>query len=788
MYHPRPLKLQSHVLWVLSLAFCLACSVTAEEPIRYNRDVRPILADNCFSCHGPDAAKREGELRLDQPVAADRGIVVAGKAGESELIARILSDDPEIRMPPPASRKQLTAADITLLTRWINQGASHQKHWAYIAPTAGPQAGREDIDGLSTSIDHYVLARLITADLTPTAIADPTTLIRRLCFDLTGLPPTTSEVRGFVADPSPANYEQLVDRLLASPAFGERLASYWLDLVRYASTVGYHGDQDHAIAPYRDWVIDAINRNLPFDQFTIHQLAGDLLPEPTTDQQIATGYNRLLQTSHEGGVQPKEYLAIYAADRIRNFSVVWLGATVGCAQCHDHKYDPFTTRDFYSLQAFFADIDEATHFSRSGNTLPTLRAPELTVLSPHQRLQIEALEAEIKALEDGADEDRKKSVPALREQIAAIEKATQRTMVTAAIKPRMIRVLPRGDWLDDSGPIVSPAVPVVLGQLETGNRRPTRLDLARWLTDADKGIGGLTSRVFVNRIWYLLMGRGLAPNLGDLGNRSDVPSHPDLLDHLSIDFYQNGWDIKRLVKGIVISESYQQSSQPTQAAIATDPDNRWFSRQSRFRLSAEMIRDNALAVSGLLLREPIVGHSRPYQPAGYYRHLNFPARRYAADKGPAQYRRAVYMHWQRQFLHPMLKAFDAPSREECTAQRLESNTPLAALVLMNDPTFVEAARALAISILDDEKLDDQQRIEELFRRTLSRAPRSAEMKTLLPFLASSRENYRQHPEMAASLLKVGLQPVPAEMDKVELASWSDLCRGLMNVNESLTRN
>ena len=784
MHRQKPLILFGQIL----LALWLAPTVTAEEPIRYDRDVRPILANHCFACHGPDAAKREGELRLDQPVAAVRGIIVAGKPARSELIKRVSSDDPELRMPPPDSRKQLSPAEIMVLTSWIDEGASHQRHWAYLAPTSDWPQATQEIRALSKSIDHFVLARIIATDLEPAAAADPATLIRRLSFDLTGLPPTIAELDDFTSDPVLANYERHVDRLLASPAFGERLASYWLDLVRYASTVGYHGDQDHAIAPYRDWVIDAINRNLPFDQFTIHQLAGDLLPEATIDQQIATGYNRLLQTSHEGGVQPKEYLAIYAADRIRNFSAVWLAATVGCAQCHDHKYDPFTARDFYSLQAFFADIDEATHFTRSGNTLPTLRAPEMNVLSPHQRRRILALEMEIKALAGGADEERDKKVAVLREQVAAILKATQRTMITAAIEPRMIHVLPRGDWLDDSGPVVGPAVPAVLGQLDTGNRRPTRLDLARWLTDPEEGIGGLTSRVFVNRVWYLLMGRGLAPDLGDLGNRSELPSHPLLLDYLSIDFYQHDWDIKRLVKGIAMSETYQQSSQPTQAAMAADPDNRLLSRQARFRLPAEMIRDNALAVSGLLMRESIVGHSRPYQPAGYYRHLNFPTRRYASDKGPAQYRRAVYMHWQRQFLHPMLKAFDAPSREECTAQRLESNTPLAALVLMNDPTFVEASRALAITIIGADGKDDKQRIEVLFRRVLSRVPGPTEIQTMLQFLAVCRENYEQNPELAAKLLTVGMHPVPPEMDKAELASWSDLCRALLNVNESFTRN
>ena len=765
------------------LGICFASMARADDPVRYDRDVRPILADHCFACHGPDAATREGELRLDQPVAGERGIIVAGKPARSELIKRVRSRDPDIRMPPADSRNELSSAEIGILTRWIDQGGSHQRHWAYRAPGAAREAG-----SLSETIDHYVGKRLAAAGLSPSDRAGPETLIRRLSFDLTGLPPTISELEAYMADQSVGNYQRQVDRLLASPAFGERLASYWLDLVRYASTVGYHGDQDHAIAPYRDWVIDAFNRNLAFDQFTTYQLAGDLLPGATVDQKIATGYNRLLQTSHEGGVQPKEYLAIYGADRIRNFSMVWLGATVGCAQCHDHKYDPFTTRDFYSLQAFFADIDEATHFTRSGNTLPTLRDPEMKVLSPHQRKRIEQLQAEIKALADGDQQDRLKRIESLEDQIAAIQIATQRTMVTAAITPREIRILPRGDWLDDSGPVVGPAVPAVLGQLQTGDRRPTRLDLAKWLTDPAEGIGGLTSRVFVNRVWYLLMGRGLAPDLGDLGNRSELPSHPALLDHLSVDFYQHGWDMKRLVRGIVMSTTYQQSSQAAGAAVEADPDNLLLARQGRFRLPAEMIRDNALAVSGLLVSEPMVGHSRPYQPAGYYRHLNFPTRRYAADGGPAQYRRAVYMHWQRQFLHPMLKAFDAPSREECTAQRPESNTPLAALVLMNDPTFVEAARGLAATILAAEGQDDRQAMEVLFRRVLSRSPRPEEMNTMLQFLTDCRENYRQNPEEAAQLLTVGMHAVPPQVDKIELASWTNLCRAMLNLNETVSRN
>jgi len=504
-------------LWLITIPW-LSCHAFGGEPLSFNRDIRPILSDTCFFCHGPDAEHREADLRLDVEADAKEYVIVPGDL-ENEFIARITSEDPDMRMPPPESGKVLEPGQIELLRRWVAEGAPYETHWAYVPPQPPPIPAL-DSDWPTGQIDRFVLDQHNRQQIVPAPDADRRTLIRRVTFDLTGLPPTPAEVRAFVNDDRPDAYQRLIDRLLASPSYGERMASYWLDLVRFADTVGYHGDQDHNISPYRDYVIDALNDDKPFDQFTREQLAGDLLPDPTIEQQVATGYNRLLQTSHEGGVQPKEYLAIYAADRIRNLSNVWMGATVGCAQCHDHKYDPYTMKDFYSLVAMFADIDEADHFKTGTNNLPTRRAPEIGVLSRAQRQRLAKLDAAIAAAE--ADPPERARLEAERN---ALQDQKRKVMVTRAIEPREIRVLPRGDWLDDSGPIVEPAIPEFLGSLDVGDRRATRLDLANWLVDPHDGVGMLTARVFANRFWYLLMGRGISPSLDDFGGQGQPPSH-----------------------------------------------------------------------------------------------------------------------------------------------------------------------------------------------------------------------------------------------------------------------
>ena len=785
------------------LFFALLGGSDAGRPISFNRDVRPILSDNCFACHGPDQQQRASELRLDQSESAHELAIVPGDSQASELIQRLISNDPDQRMPPADSGKHIEDEELEVLRRWIQEGAPYEAYWAYVAPksidlTVGRSTDSNQVEPDQGAIDTLVRRNLSESELDPSPRAERRALLRRLSLDLTGLPPTYDEVRSFIADDSGTAYERQVDRLLASPAFGERLGAYWLDLVRYADTVGYHGDQDHNIAPYRNYVIDSLNDNLPLDQFSREQLAGDLLDNPSIEQQIASGYNRLLQTTHEGGLQPKEYLAIYAADRVRNFSAVWMAATLGCAQCHDHKYDPYTSNDFYSLVAFFADIDEEKHFKNGTNALPTRREPEIDVLGRTDRLRLDEIEAILRASSTEANTDR---IEALKQERDAIQTRRLRTMVTKAIEPRTIRYLPRGNWLDESGPIMQPAIPEFLGEIKSiaelsGNERPTRLDLAIWLFDVDHGIGGLTARVFANRLWYLFSGRGISPTLDDFGGQGRPPSNPDLLDYLAGVLINSRWDIKATVREIVLSETYRQSVQVDQRRRQVDPELDFAASQSGHRLPAETVRDSVLELSGLL-DHSIGGRSvRPYQPAGYYRHLNFPTRRYASDQGSMQWRRGIYTHWQRQFLHPMLKALDAPSREECTASRSRSNTPLEALALLNDPTFVIASKAMAARVLREVPTEDDSgsataaRINHAMRVALARDATSFEQDVLGNLFRDERLRYESDTQACKQFLEtpddVSIQ-WPADSSLIERAAWSSISRAILNLHETLYR-
>ncbi|MCA9300348.1 MAG: DUF1549 domain-containing protein, partial [Phycisphaerales bacterium] len=574
-------------------------------------------------------------------------------------------------MPPLEAHNDLDEDQIEILGRWIEQGAAYAPHWAYVPPAPTPVPEVADDSWPRADIDRYILARLEAEDLAPAPDADRATLLRRLTLDLTGLPPTVEDLDAFLAIDTPDAIDEVVDRLLASPAFAERMAMLWLDLVRYADTVGYHGDQEHRASLYRDWVIWAFDEDMPFDEFTIAQIAGDLVETPTDETRIASCYNRLIQTSHEGGVQMKEYAAIYAADRVSNLSEVWMGATMGCAQCHDHKYDPYTAHDFYAMAAFFADIDDLEHLKNGGNapnSTPTNRFPEVDLLSPLDRER----RAVLQALLDEASED---EAPAIRARLDAI--TPRRVMVTRAAEPRVTRLLPRGNWLDESGPVVNAAIPAFLGDLSL-DRRASRLDLARWLVDAEHGAGLLTARVMVNRLWAMLHGEGLCPSLDDFGGQGQPPTHLELLDALAIDFASD-WDVKRLVRTLVTTRTYGLSSVASPEMRRRDPLNHLFARQTTRRVQAETVRDIALHLGGLLV-DHLGGESvKPYQPRGYYQHLNFPPREYEPHLDERQWRRGVYVHWQRQFVHPTFKAFDAPTRESCIAKRATSNTPLAAL-------------------------------------------------------------------------------------------------------------
>jgi hypothetical protein len=701
-------------------------------------------------------------------------------------------------MPPADFKKHLSQQEIQIIKRWIAEGAKWEKHWAYDIPSGAPKPPPiENKSWPKSALDHFVLAKIENAGLKPSADADRVTLLRRLYFDLIGLPPTPTQVKEFLNDKSPQSFEKLVDKLLQSPHFGERMAMYWLDLVRYADTVGYHGDQTHNVSPYRDWVINAFNNNMRFDQFTREQLAGDLLETPTTEQLIASGYNRLLQTSHEGGVQPKEYLAIYAADRVRNVSAVWMGATVGCAQCHDHKYDPYTSKDFYSMAAFFADIDDASHLKNGTNANPTRRDPEIEVVTELQKTmlakserQLELLQLRQLDLQNKSDRGKKiesieKEIERLKSSIAILRKP-RKVMISKALEnPRVTRVLPRGNWLDETGPIVEPATPAFLGKITAKEKRATRLDFSNWLVNEN---AMMTSRAMVNRVWYLFFGEGISRDLADLGGQGVAPLNPELLDFLAMEFIESEWDLKALVKMIVTSRTYQQSSQVTAQLAEKDETNELFARQTSFRLPAEMIRDNALAISGLLVDDVGGDSAKPYQPAGYYRHLNFPQRKYQADKNTQQWRRGVYVHWQRQFLHPTFRSLDAPTREECTAQRPRSNTPLAALSLLNDPIFVEASRAFGQRIMQGGGKTDDQKIAFAFQWTLSRSPQANELAIIKKLLRENRTRYAADGAAAQQLISIGLSKPNPELEVAELAAWTNVCRTILNLNEAITRN
>ncbi len=808
-------------------AACLfpVCS-SAEERVDFSRDIRPLLSDRCIFCHGPDAGHRQADLRLDDAAsayAARDGVaaIVPGDLSHSTVIERITSTDPDVRMPPPDAGKDLSPAEIELLRRWVAQGGEFAPHWAYVPPArVDPPAGADH------PIDAFIRDRLSREGHTPAPVAEPRVLARRLSFDLTGLPPTADVVDRLSAAQETSAWSNYIDRLLASDQFGERMAMYWLDLVRYADTVGYHGDQDHNSSPYRDWVIDAFAADMPFDEFTRKQLAGDLLPNRTIDDRIASAYNRLLQTSHEGGLQPKEYLSIYAADRVRNVSQVWMGATVGCAQCHDHKFDPYTIHDFYSLAAFFADVDEAQHFKDGTNELPTRRAPEIRVLTRRERTQLANLSAELATLQQslsqtlsggdlGVTKELNEQITRVTRELTQLQSAARLVMVTQAIEPRPMRVLPRGNWQDESGPLVNPAVPEFFGVTAQEGPRATRLDLAEWLVDPREGSGLLTARVFVNRVWMLLMGRGLA-SVDDFGGQGEPPTHPELLDWLTHDFVEHDWSVKHLVRRIVTSQTYSQSSAVTPATFERDPENRLYARGSIRRLSAEMVRDQALFVSGLLVSDVGGASVRPYQPAGYYRHLNFPTREYTPQYDARQYRRGLYVHWQRQFLHPMLKAFDATTREECTAQRPQSNTPLAALVLLNDPSFVEAARGIALRMLtitapdaelaaeanvgggrtsqpagvdtdDGASPPDVVRLQALSRLILTRPLTDDEQAVLRDLVQTTAARFADEPARIDALLETGMLPVPDDVDRLTLATWAEVARVMLNLDETMTR-
>jgi hypothetical protein len=1057
--------------WTL---FCLFATPLIHAEVSFNRDIRPIMADTCFRCHGPDKSSRMMGLRLDIRDEAIKttksGVtpIVPGDPEHSAIIQRVFATDRKI-MPPAAAHKELTAAQKAIIRQWVAEGAKYEGHWAYqpVQHYAVP-AGQNPID-------YFIQARLAKEGLKASPEADPRTLIRRVTLDLTGLPPTPEDVAAFLKD---GNYAKVVDRLMASPRYAEMQALHWLDAVRYADTCGFHGDNVFPAWPYRDYILHAFRDNMPFDRFTREQIAGDLLPNATVQQKVASAYNRMNRTSAEGGLQPKEYLAKYAADRARTASVVWLGSTLGCAECHDHKFDPFTSRDFYSMEAFFADIKETglvpDRGSKAWGTLLAMPTDAQRVQQEDLKRKLEAAKAALEAraamlasrepqwekdvlaaykagkldwkdqrpfaaksangakltiyndepvdfsyydggtqlgerkagggvviasgpnpdnetytvsfkpgegiwtalgvhivqedslpgerLARGADrvivtevdadmagrplkfvlatqsnksdispdvpamaaidgdpktgwgisgpgdnndlmlalrfseklrttkdsvvtvrlyqdseirratigrfrialsdaeyswpsfekhlrkegdsantglpdavvralepkkeeppkdekaaeeakkraEERKKtlwaqfewSMPELQPWVievarleaeqAILESRIEKVVVTEATEPREIHILPRGNFLDETGPVVQPAVPAFLAKLDTGGRRATRLDLANWLVSEKNP---LTARVYVNRVWRQFFGVGIVKTLDDVGSQGEWPKHPELLDWLAAEFMRpsynaegaHGWDMKHLVRTIVMSAAYKQSSAVRPELEEKDPDNRLIARQSRYRVDAEEVRDIELSVSGLLV-EKLGGPSvKPYQPDGYLATLNFPKREYAASRGDDLYRRGIYTLWQRSFLQPSLLNFDAPSREECTVNRVNSNTPLQALDLLNDPIYVEAARYFAQNVLKS-GLSGPPAIDWAFERALSRKPVEKERQVLEGLYRESLASFRADPKAASEFIHTGEKPLDPALKPADLAAMTTVTRAILNLHETITRN
>jgi hypothetical protein len=835
------------------LLFLSAASLYAapkeSTTVEFNRDIRPILSDNCFHCHGPDKSHRKAELRLDvREDALKQEAFLPGKPDQSELVKRLHSKDPDEVMPPPDSNKKLSAQQKALLEQWIKQGGQYQLHWSYEKPV------KSTLPADANPVDALVAKRLETLGLAFSPEADRRTLIRRLSFDLLGLPPSPEEVSAFIADKHPNAYQNLVSRMLENPHFGERMALGWLDVVRFADTIGYHSDNPRNVWPYRDWVIKSFNDNKRFDRFTLEQIAGDLLPDANRETRVGSAFNRLVLSTEEGGAQAKDYEARMLTDRVRAIGAAWLGQTTGCAQCHDHKFDPFTTKDFYSLGAFFADIKEPIIGRREDGLLVITEAEqaEMTrlddILAAAKKKfnaiapQLEAAQKEWEAeqlasatpgaafpelAKDAKPSDADKKAAQLAAAALKKEAKTRnakekldiqtyfRTKVTLLFKEeteslaaaekgrknyydplpkcivseansqaRTVRILARGNFLDEGGEVVKAALPHYLPQPKIEGRDLTRLDLAQWLVSRENP---LTARTVMNRLWKQFFGTGLSKVLDDLGAQGEPPPNAALLDWLACEFMDSGWDVKRMVRTLVNSATYKQTSVSNAVLTAADPDNREHARQSAFRHDAELVRDNALAVSGLLA--PRIGgpSAKPYQPERYWENLNFPSREWANDSGEGLYRRGLYTWWQRSFLHPSLLAFDAPSREECCAERTRSNIPQQALVLLNDPTYVEAARSFAARILQGSSGSPEERLTWAFQQALQRTPRVEEVKTLLTVLDKNRAVYQKDVPAAEAVLTSGQAPVPAAVDKVELAAWMHVARVLLNLHESITR-
>ena len=760
------------------------------EVIDFNFHIKPILSDRCFTCHGPDDKARKGEVRLDQKEFAfqlldsieGKYVINPGDIKNSEVYQRITHHDPDEVMPPPESNLSISEYEIALIKKWIEQGAEWKPHWAFIKPEKSSLPKINQTEWPQNVIDYFVLEKLESMQTTPAAKAQKEKLLRRLSFDLTGLPPAPASIDSFLVDKSPQAFEKWVDKYLASEAYGERMATEWMDLARYAETNGIHHDFERNMWPWRDWVIQAFNDNMRYDQFVIWQLAGDLLPQSTYEQQLATAFNRNHRTTQECGSLDEEFRVSYVIDRTNTFGKAFMGLTMECAQCHDHKYDPVSQKDYFQLFAFFNQVPEkGVTKSFQGQSAPYLELPEeeTETIRNYIDQQIDTEYAK------GSNQDKD-----------SMYLANWTEEMEAMLQPIMImqdKDTLRPTYLLERGLYDSPGAEVSFGTPETifpfdSNLPKNRLGLAQWLFDQDNP---LTARVAVNRYWQMIFSRGLVHTPGDFGSQGSLPSHPALLDWLAVEFMESGWNVKHLLKTIVMSATYQQESSIEDYHLTFDPENQWLSRGSQQRLSAEMLRDQALKMSGLL-NSKIGGPSvKPYQPEGLWTQVSSGGRyrrKYMASHGGDLYRRSLYTYWKRIQPPPSMMIFDAASRNQCTVKRQSTNTPLQALVLLNDPQFVEASRAFAHRMIHEGGDDLNQRIRFAFRWATSRNPDAEELNILNELIKEEMKEFQMHPERADTFLQIGEFKFEDDTDRPELAAYTVLANTIMNVSESLQKN
>ena len=834
----------------------------AAEKVSFNRDIRPILSDKCFHCHGPDEKERKAKLRLDLRDAALKGgengpvAIVPGKPDESDVLVRVLSRDKDEVMPPPKMHKSVSTAEAALLRRWIAEGSEYQGHWAFIKPERVPPPG-----ATANPIDGFILKKLADQGLKSSGEASKETLIRRVTLDLTGLPPTSDEVIAFQKDNAPGAYERVVDRLLASPRYGEHMAARWLDMARYADSNGFQSDTQRQQWPWRDWVIGALNANMPFDRFTIEQLAGDLLPDATRDQIVATGFNRNHRLNGEGGRIVAEWFAETVIDRVETTGLTWMALTLNCCRCHDHKYDPVTQKEFYQIFAYFNSNDELGVMDEFGGAAGTRKGgnskPVLTLPTPEQEKKLPQLEAEVQAatakvaeagktlpplqtaweegfrlaastMPPGAAPDEGAKVPdairaallaepakrtpkqsrdlakfyrensdnpAKRADTALATAKKAATELSAGIanvmvmrerpEPREAFLLQRGQY-DQPGVEVPRAVPAFLPAMPPAAPN-NRLGFAQWLVSGEHP---LTARVWVNRAWEQCFGAGLVRTTENFGSQAEWPSHPELLDWLATEFVRVKWDMKAMQRLMVTSATYRQSSRVTPEHLEKDPENRLLARAPRLRLPAETMRDQALAVSGLLV-EKLGGPSvKPYMPAAVWDETSVygDMRGYQEDTDDGLYRRTLYTIWKRTAGPPTMLLFDSPSREICTVKRSRSDTPTQALALLNEVTYVEAARRLAERMLTEGGTTPEARIAWAFERVTARKPDAFELEKLSAGWRDRLAFFSQEAEAAGKLIAQGASKPAANLDPAELAACTVTANVLLNLDEVVTRN